>query len=477
MVQGWYRAYIAMILNRTNTVTGIKYRNDPGIFSWEIMNEPEYPGQSTGVALAAWFNSTAAYIESLDPNHMVDTGEEGFDENSPSVYTGTYTNTYWERAGTGSSYLLDAQLKDISFMSAHLYPVGYGFSNPIADGDAYIKDHINVAQMYGKPFVLGEYGYDGTNASAADSQQKINAYLAWWNVTQSLNAGGDLVWQFVLDNTKCGESKTNICVNMDPALTQLLHRHALIMNQLPAQNPYASDTTTPTLSITYPSNGLKTGSSNIVVTGTASDSVGVLYVQTNVNGVGWTTASGTTSWQAALNLGSGLSRIQARAFNYNLTSSAIANTVVNVTLPVAPALWLYNGTLNKNWVDESWGGAANYENTNPVYNHTYSASFDPSEQWGALSIWTSTNAITNPASYNGLSFYIDGGSGAAATITMILEGSGSYDTYSFTTTSSWQHVSIPMSTLDPNYESFDRIDWQSSGLAGDSYYVDDVELT
>jgi hypothetical protein len=238
-VQGWYRNYISMLLNRVNTYTGVQYKNDPTILAWEIMNEPRWPGQANGTALRDWLANTAAFIKSIDSNHMVSTGEEGFDQDSPSVYTGTYSNTYWMRTGTdtGSSYLLNVQIPDIDFATAHLYPFGFGFSDPIADGTAYIYDHMNVAIMFEKPFILEEYGYDGPNASTPDCQQKIDTYLAWWNVTQ-YNATGDLCWEFVYDNTECGA--LDICLNRDPILVGLLHQHANIMASVLTTSPIVS---------------------------------------------------------------------------------------------------------------------------------------------------------------------------------------------------------------------------------------------
>ncbi|MBP1660575.1 MAG: mannanase, partial [Candidatus Aminicenantes bacterium] len=42
--QDWFRAHIAMLVDRTNPYTGTKYRDDPAVFSWELANEPRrYP--------------------------------------------------------------------------------------------------------------------------------------------------------------------------------------------------------------------------------------------------------------------------------------------------------------------------------------------------------------------------------------------------------------------------------------------------
>ena len=68
--QTWYRDHIQAMIDHTNPYTGLKYRDDPTVFSWELANEPRrYP--------ISWINDTAAFIKSLDPNHMVTTGSEG----------------------------------------------------------------------------------------------------------------------------------------------------------------------------------------------------------------------------------------------------------------------------------------------------------------------------------------------------------------------------------------------------------------
>ena len=40
-VQQAYKNYVYMLLTRTNTYTGVQYRNDPTIFSFELMVRPK----------------------------------------------------------------------------------------------------------------------------------------------------------------------------------------------------------------------------------------------------------------------------------------------------------------------------------------------------------------------------------------------------------------------------------------------------
>lgn len=58
-----YRQIVSFVVNRTNTVTGVKYKDDKAILAWETGNELESP--------AEWTARAAAYIKSIDSNHLV----------------------------------------------------------------------------------------------------------------------------------------------------------------------------------------------------------------------------------------------------------------------------------------------------------------------------------------------------------------------------------------------------------------------
>ncbi len=77
-----YKNYVNYALNRTNHYTGVKYKDDPTVFAWELMNEPRYEGQGTdenanGTTLRKWVDEMGAYIKGIDGNHMLDAGLEG----------------------------------------------------------------------------------------------------------------------------------------------------------------------------------------------------------------------------------------------------------------------------------------------------------------------------------------------------------------------------------------------------------------
>ena len=46
--------------------------------AWELMNEPRCAGDFSGSKLQHWIDRTAEFLKSVDPNHLVTVGTEGF---------------------------------------------------------------------------------------------------------------------------------------------------------------------------------------------------------------------------------------------------------------------------------------------------------------------------------------------------------------------------------------------------------------
>jgi mannan endo-1,4-beta-mannosidase len=183
-----YKNYITFVLNRVNTYNGRRYKDDPTIFAWELANEPhiQHYGDPSGQVIRAWVAEIAAHIKAHDPNHMVATGEEGYD-NTTAGYSpvSAYNNQNWLFDGNkGLAWTQNTADPNIDFGSIHLYPELWNLTGP--QGNAWIADHIRIARSLGKPLVLGEFGM-GQNAAAT--------FSAWLQTWQAENGAGALVWQ------------------------------------------------------------------------------------------------------------------------------------------------------------------------------------------------------------------------------------------------------------------------------------------
>lgn len=160
-VRAHYRAHIANVVGRTNSVTGVPYREDPTILAWELLNEPRGTGlDDGGAALAAWVTEMAGVVRGVDPNHLVGTGEEGFDA------VGNLDAPAWNRLGAGevvspaggSDFL--ANTAAVDFASVHVYPQAWGVPRAMAAeaGARWIAEHARLASSIDRPLVVGEFG-------------------------------------------------------------------------------------------------------------------------------------------------------------------------------------------------------------------------------------------------------------------------------------------------------------------------------
>ncbi len=182
--QAWFRDHIAMVVGRTNPYTGLKYRDDPAVFSWELGNEPRrYP--------QIWIDETAAYIHSLDPNHLVTTGSEG----APPEEKGQ------DLAKTHGS-------PGIDYATIHIWPQNWGWYDPKRPATykstaepravAYFRKMADETKALGKPLVLEEFGLARDWATKKNNLDPASAttnkdlyYAALFKLVEaSIGAGG-----------------------------------------------------------------------------------------------------------------------------------------------------------------------------------------------------------------------------------------------------------------------------------------------
>ena len=192
-----YRDWVKHVLTRTNTVNGRPYRDDPSIFGWELANEPRCKSGSsfdsdqgwTKHTITAWADEMSSYIKSLDPNHLVSVGDEGFlDEDGE----------HWAyRANDGVDHAALTALPNVDFGTFHLYPDDW--QTPSGFGERWIVDHARIARRLGKPTVLEEYGRkvarrEGTLGDIVQGLPERLAQYRSWNELLLRQTGASLSW-------------------------------------------------------------------------------------------------------------------------------------------------------------------------------------------------------------------------------------------------------------------------------------------
>ncbi|ESQ75154.1 cellulase family glycosylhydrolase [Asticcacaulis sp. AC402] len=151
-----YYSYVRSLVSRVNSITGIAYKDDPTLMSWQLSNEPRAGGSRNDVLANLqpyyeWIETTVQLIRSIDKNHLVSLGHEGL-----------------KGCGEDRQCVLDAH-RYVDYMTAHIWPQNWGWVNgkdlkgTYQKGEAavsdYIDQHVAMAKLANQPLVFEEFGY------------------------------------------------------------------------------------------------------------------------------------------------------------------------------------------------------------------------------------------------------------------------------------------------------------------------------
>ncbi|URE04009.1 Cellulase (glycosyl hydrolase family 5) [Musa troglodytarum] len=120
-IRSYFKTYLKTILTRKNHLNGIRYKDDPTIFAWELMNEPRCMSDASGDTLQEWIEEMAAYVKSIDKNHLLTIGLEGF-YGSTSPPEKLHVNPGQWFSTVGSDFIRNSRVPEIDFASVHIYP-------------------------------------------------------------------------------------------------------------------------------------------------------------------------------------------------------------------------------------------------------------------------------------------------------------------------------------------------------------------
>lgn len=166
---GWFEEYVRFLISRTNTINGLPYQNDPTIMAWELANEPR--GILKKRAYRRWISKTASLIKSLDANHLITIGSEGY---TPSRLA-------------GNRFKKDHRIKGIDYTTIHIWAQNWGWYDPDKPATyaktmekvrAYLDQHVEESADLCMPLVLEEFGIsrDGNNHAHSSTTTIRNQY-------------------------------------------------------------------------------------------------------------------------------------------------------------------------------------------------------------------------------------------------------------------------------------------------------------
>ncbi|GMH32787.1 hypothetical protein BSKO_00621 [Bryopsis sp. KO-2023] len=186
-----YKDHIVFMLNRVNSVTGVKYKDDPTIFAWNIMNEPRCAcsvkrdptskscDPACGDDLQAWIEDMAEHIKSHSPIQMLTVGEEGFYRKGPNVVNNPdkqgnpgsgeekFLPNGWPDLldewafRQGQDFYENHAMPTIDYGAMHMWPDNWAALD-ISFQELWIKIHVDDAIRMDKPVTLQEFGKEAS---------------------------------------------------------------------------------------------------------------------------------------------------------------------------------------------------------------------------------------------------------------------------------------------------------------------------
>ncbi len=179
-IERWIKAFVRKLVTRRNTVTGKLYRDDPTIFSWELVNEAR-ARLDTYPAMIQWTKSMAEYIKELDPNHLV------------GISMGMVDNRI-EREHSKNVFSLEA----IDYVDMHMYPAEFWWENFIIDKNTLrqlIDDFTQIAlYVVKKPLIIGEVGFRRDSVWLDETRDELFSTL--FDYSYHNGVSGVMVWSY-----------------------------------------------------------------------------------------------------------------------------------------------------------------------------------------------------------------------------------------------------------------------------------------
>lgn len=204
VVKGFYINHVKTVLNRYNSFTGIHYKDDPTIMAWELMNEPRCTSDPSGRTIQGWITEMASLVKSIDRNHLLEAGLEGFyGQSTPqrTKFNPTINNI-------GTDFIANNRIPGIDFATVHCYPDQWVQSSNEQDQLSFLNNwlsaHFLDAQYaLKKPILVAEFGKSFKDSGFSSNQRDQLFNTVYYKIYASAKRGGPasgaLFWQLLTE--------------------------------------------------------------------------------------------------------------------------------------------------------------------------------------------------------------------------------------------------------------------------------------
>uniref|UniRef100_A0A0E0K5M5 mannan endo-1,4-beta-mannosidase n=1 Tax=Oryza punctata TaxID=4537 RepID=A0A0E0K5M5_ORYPU len=225
------------VLTRVNKITGVAYKDEPTIFAWELINEPRCQSDLSGKTLQAWIMEMAGYVKSVDPNHMVEIGLEGFyGESMHKNFNPGYT--------VGTDFIANNLVPTVDFATIHSYPdqwvSGASSDEQVAFMRKWMADHIHdSAAVLRKPLLVTEFGWsarsNGYTVAARDAYFRTVYDAVYASARAGGPCAGGLFWQVMAPGMESWTDGYEVVLERSPSTADVVaHQCARIAGLSPS---------------------------------------------------------------------------------------------------------------------------------------------------------------------------------------------------------------------------------------------------
>ncbi|XP_012571490.1 mannan endo-1,4-beta-mannosidase 7-like [Cicer arietinum] len=229
IVKGYYKNHIKSVVTRRNSLSGVAYKDDPTIMAWELMNEIRCPSDHSGNSVQGWINEMASYLKSIDGNHLLEAGLEGFygqlkAESNPNFQVGT-------------DFIANNQIPTIDFATLHSYPDQWlsnsGYEDQISFLGSWLNEHIQDAQnILHKPLLFAEFGISTYNSTLRDQFFNTVFSAIYSSASGGGAAAGGLFWQLLAKWMDSFRDGYEVVLGESPSTATLIAQESQKLNRI-----------------------------------------------------------------------------------------------------------------------------------------------------------------------------------------------------------------------------------------------------
>ena len=207
-VRAAFKDYVKTVLNRVNTLTKVAYKDEPALMAIELSNEAHTEdwyeknrGIKSGELVYQWAADMSTYVKSIDQNHLVTIGDEGYKAH-PSSADEAAQYQWMSNGSKGVDFERNIALPNIDLATVHFYPSAWQI--PRRDfawlKDNVLKDRARIAHAARKPVLMEEVGVSTyTNQQLGWASDPAAYFKDVYSATAEFGYVGNLAWQLVPD--------------------------------------------------------------------------------------------------------------------------------------------------------------------------------------------------------------------------------------------------------------------------------------